>query len=161
MPSFDIVSELNPQEVDNAVNNAIKEITSRYDFKNSKSEIKLEKEVIKLLADDDYKMNAIKEILMSKMTKRGVDIQALEFGKVEPAGGSMLRSEVKLISGIETEKAKEINKAIKESKLKVNAQIQDEQLRVSGKNKDDLQAVMALVKGKDFKIPLQFRNFRD
>ncbi len=161
MPSFDIVSELDFQEVDNAVNIATKEINSRYDFKNSKSELKMEKEVLKILADDDYKMGAIKEILLSKLTKRGIDIQALEFGKIEPAAGSSLRCEVKLISGIETEKAKEINKAIKESKIKVNAQIQDEQIRVSGKNRDDLQATMALIKGKDFKIPLQFRNFRD
>ena len=161
MPSFDIVSELNLQEVDNAVNNASKEIGNRYDFKNSKSEIKLDKDLVKILADDDYKMNAIKEILMSKLTKRGVDIKALDFGKIEPATGSTLRCEVKLKSGIETEKAKEINKAIKESKLKVNAQIQDEQIRVSGKNKDDLQAVMELVRTGNFGIPVQFTNFRD
>ncbi len=161
MPSFDIVSELNLQEVDNAVNNASKEIGNRYDFKNSKSEIKLDKDLVKILADDDYKMNAIKEILMSKLTKRGVDIKALEFGKIEPATGNTLRCEVKLKNGIETEKAKEINKAIKESKLKVNAQIQDQQIRVSGKSKDDLQAVMELVRSGNFGIPVQFTNFRD
>ena len=161
MPCFDIVSELNLQEVDNAVNNASKEIGNRYDFKNSKSEIKLDKDLVKILADDDYKMNAIKEILMSKLTKRGVDIKALEFGKIEPATGNTLRCEVKLKNGIETEKAKEINKAIKESKLKVNAQIQDQQIRVSGKSKDDLQAVMELVRSGNFGIPVQFTNFRD
>ncbi len=161
MPSFDIVSELNLQEVDNAINNATKEIANRYDFKNSKSEIKLEKDVVKILADDDYKMNALKEILMSKLTKRGVDIKALEFGKVEPASGMTLRCEVKLVSGISSEKAKEINKAIKDSKLKVNSQIQGEQLRVTGKSKDDLQAVMALVRNGNFGLPFQFTNFRD
>jgi len=161
MPSFDIVSELNLQEVDNAINNATKEIANRYDFKNSKSEIKLEKDVVKILADDDYKMNALKEILMSKLTKRGVDIKALEFGKVEPASGMTLRCEVKLVSGISSEKAKEINKAIKESKLKVNSQIQGEQLRVTGKSKDDLQEVMNLVRNGNFGLPFQFTNFRD
>jgi len=161
MPSFDIVSEINLQEVDNAVNQARKEIATRYDFKNSKSEIRFEKEILELVADDDYKMKAVTDVLQGKVVKRGVSLKALEYGKVEAAAGGLLKCQVKLVKGIATEKAKEIVKMIKEAKFKVNAQIQDEQVRISGKSRDELQAVIAAVKAKDFGIPLQFSNYRD
>ncbi len=161
MPSFDIVSETNLQEVDNAINQARKEIVTRYDFKNSKSEIRFEKDVIQLISDDDYKMKALIDILQTKMVKRGVDLKSLQFGKVEPAAGSLIKCETKLIQGIETEKAKEITRWIKDSKFKVNAQIQDKQVRVTGKSRDELQTVMASLRNKDFDLPLQFTNFRD
>jgi len=161
MPSFDVVSQLNLQEVDNAVNNAMKEITTRYDFKNSKSEVKLDKDKLILLAEDDYKQNAVIDILQTKLVKRGIALNALEIGKWEAAGGNTHRCEAKLIQGIETEKAKEINRFIKDQKFKVNAQIQGEQLRVTGKSRDELQEVIAALKAKDFGLPLQFTNFRD
>lgn len=164
MPSLDIVSEINMQEVDNAVNQARKEIDQRYDFKGTKSEISLEKEKekegITVLADDDYKLKAIIDILQSKFIKRGISIKSLDYGKAEAASGSMVRQVIKLKNGIPTEKAKEIIKIIKETKLKVQSQIQEEQVRVTGKNIDDLQEIIALLKGKDLDIPLQFENFR-
>lgn len=161
MPSFDIVSEINLQELDNAVNQTKKEIITRYDFKGSKSDITLDKDGIHLLGDDDYKMKALIDILQNKIVKRGIDLKAIEVGKIDPAGGQMLRCLVKLIKGIESEKAREIVKWVKEMKLKVQAAIEGEKLRVSGKNRDDLQAVMQSLRGKDFAIPLQFNNFRD
>lgn len=164
MPSLDIVSEIDMQEVDNAVNQARKEIEQRYDFKGSKSEITLEKEKekegITVLADDDYKLKAIIDILQSKFIKRGISIKSLDYGKAEAASGSMVRQVIKLKNGIPTEKAKEIIKIIKDTKLKVQSQIQEEQVRVTGKNIDDLQEIIALLKGKDLDIPLQFENFR-
>jgi len=164
MPSFDIVSEIDMQEVDNAVNQARKEIEQRYDFKGSKSEINLEKEKekegITVLADDDYKLKAIIDILQSKFIKRGISIKSLDYGKAEAASGSMVRQVIKLKNGIPTEKAKEIIKIIKETKLKVQSQIQEEQVRVTGKNIDDLQEIIALLKGEELDIPLQFENFR-
>ena len=164
MPSLDIVSEIDMQEVDNAVNQARKEIEQRYDFKGSKSEINLEKEKekegITVLADDDYKLKAIIDILQSKFIKRGISIKSLDYGKAEAASGSMVRQVIKLKNGIPTEKAKEIIKIIKETKLKVQSQIQEEQVRVTGKNIDDLQEIIALLKGKELDIPLQFENFR-
>lgn len=161
MPSLDVVSELNMQELDNAVNNAMKEISTRYDFKNSKSEVRIDKDKLILMAEDDYKQKTVIDILQTKLVKRGIALNSLEIGKWEAAGGNNHRCEVKLIQGIATEKAKEINKFIKEAKFKVNSQIQDEQLRVTGKSRDELQAVMAALKGKDFGLPLQFTNFRD
>mgnify|MGYP001568445682 CR=1 FL=1 len=164
MPSLDIVSEIDMQEVDNAVNQARKEIEQRYDFKGSKSEINLEKEKekegITVLADDDYKLKAIIDILQSKFIKRGISIKSLDYGKAEAASGSMVRQVIKLKNGIPTEKAKEIIKIIKDTKLKVQSQIQEEQVRVTGKNIDDLQEIIALLKGKELDIPLQFENFR-
>ena len=164
MPSLDIVSEIDMQEVDNAVNQARKEIEQRYDFKGSKSEINLEKEKekegITVLADDDYKLKAIIDILQSKFIKRGISIKSLDYGKAEAASGSMVRQVIKLKNGIPTEKAKEIIKIIKETKLKVQSQIQEEQVRVTGKNIDDLQEIIALLKGEELDIPLQFENFR-
>ena len=161
MPSFDIVSELDMQELDNALNQTRKETITRYDFKGSKSEITLDKEGIRLLADDDYKMKALTDIFQNKAVKRGLNLKSFEIGKLEPAGGQMLRCLIKLVKGIESEKAREIVKMVKGMNLKVQAAIEGEKLRVSGKNEDDLQAVMSHLRAQDFPIPLQFNNFRD
>lgn len=161
MPSFDIVSKVDMQEVDNAVNQAVKEIGQRYDFKGSKSEISLENEAVKILADDDYKLKAVIDVLQSKFIKRNISIKSLEYGKVEPASGGMVRQIIKVLQGISKEKGKEIVAAIKESKIKVQGQIQDDQVRVTGKNRDDLQDCIQLLKGKDLNIEMQFTNFRE
>jgi len=160
MPSFDIVSEVNTQEVDNAVNQAIKEIEQRYDFRGSKSEIKWDKKEVLILGDDEYKMDAMKDILQSKMHRRGIDIKSLEFGPREAAGGNMSRQKVTIKQGIEKEVAKEITKSIKDSKLKVQAQIADDKVRVTSKSIDELQETMAYVKAQSFPVPLQFNNMR-
>lgn len=161
MPSFDAVSEVDHQEVDNAVNQATKEIQQRYDFKGTKTEIKLDKNNIHVVSDNETKMKAVIEILQTKAMRRGIDIKSLSIGKIEPAGGQLVKCDVKVLEGIETEKAKKLTAAIKDSKLKVQAQIQDNQVRVTGKKRDDLQEAIALLKGQDFGIPLQFKNFRD
>ena len=160
MPSFDIVSKVDLQEVDNAINQTTKEIAQRYDFKGSKSEVTLEKESIKILADDDFRLKAVVEILQSKFVKRNISPKALQYGKAEEASGSMVRQIITLQVGISKEKAKEIGAVIKESKLKVQSQIQDDQIRVTGKNIDDLQEVIRILKGKDLDIDMQFVNFR-
>lgn len=161
MPSFDIVSQVNMQEVDNAVNQAQKEMNQRYDFKGSKSEIKWEKkEEMTILADDDGKLASVTDILQNKFVKRGVSLKALDYGTVEDAAGGMKRQVIKLRMGIPTEKAKQIVKIIKDAKLKVQSQIQGEQVRVTGKKIDDLQEVIQLLKGKDLDIDLQFENMR-
>ncbi len=161
MPSFDIVSKVDMQEVDNAVNQTIKEIAQRYDFKGSKSEVTLEKECVKVLADDDFKLKAVVDILQSKFVKRGISLKCLQYGKAEPASGAMVRQIVTIQQGISKEKGKEIVSVVKESKLKVQGQIQDDQVRVTGKNRDDLQEVIRLLKGKDLGVELQFVNFRE
>jgi uncharacterized protein YajQ (UPF0234 family) len=160
--SFDIVSVVNMPEVVNAINQAMMEIKQRFDFKGSKSDIKLEEKdkKIVLLSDDEYKLKSVIDILQSKLVKRGVSLKALVYGKVEPASGGAARQEITLQHGIPTEKAKDIVKLIKDTKLKVQAQIQGEQVRVSGKNKDDLQSVISLLRGKDMGIDLQFVNYR-
>lgn len=160
MPSFDIVSEIDMQEVDNAVNQAIKEIQGRYDFRGSKSELKWDKKDITLMADDDYKLGAMKDILQSKVHRRGLDIKVLKFDKEEPAGGQMLRQKVTLVQGIEKEIAKDIVALIKDTKLKVQAQIMDDKVRVTSKSIDELQATMAEVRKGAFAVPLQFNNMR-
>jgi cyclic-di-GMP-binding protein len=160
MPSFDIVSKVDMQEVDNAVNQTVKEIGQRYDFKGSKSEVTLEKDSIKVLADDDFKLKAIIDILQSKFVKRNISPKALQYGKAEEASGSMVRQIITLQAGIPKEKAKEIGAIIKETKLKVQSQIQDDQVRVTGKNIDDLQEVIRVLKAKDLDIDMQFVNFR-
>ncbi|ACM19283.1 protein of unknown function DUF520 [Geotalea daltonii FRC-32] len=160
MPSFDIVSKVDMQEVDNAVNQAVKEIAQRYDFKGSKSEVTLEKDAIKVLTEDDFRLKAIIDILQSKFIKRGISAKALQYGKVENASGSMVRQVIDVQQGVSKEKGKEINNVIKETKLKVQSQIQDDQVRVTGKNIDDLQQVIQLLKGKDLGLDLQFVNFR-
>ncbi|NJD90980.1 MAG: YajQ family cyclic di-GMP-binding protein [Geobacter sp.] len=161
MPSFDIVSKVDLQEVDNAVNQAVKEIGQRYDFKGSKAEVTRENDSIKVLGDDDYKLKAVIDVLQSKFLKRGISIKALQYGKVEQASGGMVRQLITVQQGISKEKGKEIIAVIKESKVKVQAQIQDDQVRVSGKNRDDLQETIALLKGKDLDVEMQFTNFRE
>ena len=160
MPSFDIVSKVDIQEVDNAVNQTVKEISQRYDFKGTKSEVTLETDAIRVLADDDFKLKAIVEILQAKFIKRGISVKALQYGKAESASGGMVRQIITIQQGISKEKGKEINAVVKESKLKVQSQIQEEQVRVTGKNIDDLQELIRLLKGKDLGIEMQFVNFR-
>lgn len=160
MPSFDIVSELNLQEVDNAINQAKKEIATRYDFRGSKADLILDKEEIKITGDDDYKMRAIKDILEAKLVKRGVSLKSLDYQKEEEAAMGTKRQVAKLVKGISTEKGKEIIKIIKELKFKVQSQIQDEQVRVTSKSIDELQSVMSNLKTQDMGIPLQFVNMR-
>lgn len=162
MPSFDVVSQVNFQEVDNALNQAIKEIQTRYDFKGTKSEIRRgEKGAFTIIADDEFKRKAVLDVVQSKLVKRGVSIKAMQLGKAEPASGGTVRQEVTFQSGIPTEKAREIVKLLKETRLKVQGAIQEEQVRVSGKNRDDLQAAIAAIKAKDFGLDLQFTNYRD
>lgn len=160
MPSFDIVSELNEQEIDNAVNQAKKELANRYDLRGSNSEIIWEKELITLKSNDEMKINAVRDILQTKLHKRGVDISAVKFEKPEPIGGMMLKQVGKIIQGIDKEKAKEIVKSIKDSKLKVQASINEDTVRVQSKSIDELQATMAHCRAQKFGIPLQFNNMR-
>ncbi len=161
MPSFDVVSKVDLQEVDNAVNQAIKEIQQRYDFKGSKSEIKWDKkEEVTVIGDDDNKLKSVVDVLQTKMVKRGISLKSLDYGKVEVASGDLRRQAIKIVQGISTEKAKEITKIIKEMKVKVQAQIQEEQIRVTGKKIDDLQEVIQTLKGKDLGINLQYVNMR-
>ncbi len=158
--SFDIVSKIDMAEVTNAVTQTLKEIGQRFDFKGSKSNITQEKDALIVLSDDEYKLKSVIDILQTKLVKRGVPIKNLSFGKIEPAQGGTVRQRATLQQGIPTEKAKEIVKAIKDSKIKVQASIQADQVRVSGKNRDDLQTVIQLLKGKEFNIELQFTNYR-
>ena len=160
MPSFDIVSKVDMQEVDNAVNQTVKEITQRYDFKGTKSQVTLENDSIKVLADDDFRLKAIIDILQSKCIKRGISLKALQYGKAESASGGMVRQIITVQQGISKEKGKELNGIIKETKLKVQSQIQDDQVRVTGKNTDDLQEIIKLLKEKELGVELQFVNFR-
>ncbi|KDN59435.1 MULTISPECIES: YajQ family cyclic di-GMP-binding protein [Exiguobacterium] len=158
--SFDIVSEMNLEEVKNAIQIAEKEILNRYDFKGSKSEMSLENGDLVLVSDDDYKLEQLKDVLITKMIKRGVPTKNLDYQKVERALGGTVRQRVKLKSGIDKDDAKKINNAIKESKLKVKSQIQDDQIRVTGKSRDDLQAVMQLVRDLELSVDAQFTNYR-
>lgn len=160
--SFDVVSEIDLQEVDNAVNQAMKEITQRYDFKGSVSKITLKKaeKEIELYSDDESRMKAVVDILQSKFIKRNLPLKAMDLGDVESVGGGKAQRKAKLVNGIPMETCKEIVKLIKDSKLKVQASIQDEKVRVSGKSKDDLQAAIQMLRGKDLKVALQFNNFR-
>ncbi|MFZ3209630.1 MAG: YajQ family cyclic di-GMP-binding protein [Geobacteraceae bacterium] len=160
MPSFDIVSKVEMNEVDNAVNQTVKEISQRYDFKGSKCEVALENVAIRVLADDDFRLKAILDILQSKFIKRGLSLKALQYGKAESASGGMVRQIITIQQGISKEHGKEINNFIKEFKLKVQSQIQDDQVRVTGKNIDDLQEVIRLLKTKEMGIEMQFINFR-
>ncbi len=160
MPSFDIVSKVDLQEIDNAINQARKEIDQRYDFKGTHNEINLEKDAIVLLGADDYKLDAVIDVLKGKLVRRNVSPKCLDYGKKEPASGGAVRQRVAIVQGVATEKGKEIVKFIKETKLKVQAQIMDDQVRVTGKKIDDLQEVIQAVKGHDFGIELQFVNMR-
>lgn len=160
--SFDIVSEVNMQEVSNAVDQAMKEISQRFDFKGSKSSITLDKKnsTITLISDDEQKLKSVIDILQSKLIKRGVPLKSLIYGKIEPASGNTVRQLVTIQQGVPQEKAKEIVKFIKELKLKVSAEIQKDQVRVKGKKIDDLQTIISKLKEKDFGIALQFTNYR-
>ena len=160
--SFDIVSKLDLQEVENAVNQANKEIATRFDFKGSMSHIELDKKDAKLMvhSDDEFKLKSVMDILQGKLVKRGISLKSLELKPVEQAGGGTVRQAAQLIQGVASEKARAIVQAIKESKIKVQASIQGDQVRVSGRAKDDLQTVIALVQARDFGLPLQFINYR-
>lgn len=160
--SFDIVSEINMQEVDNALNQARKEIATRYDFKDTKTAIDFnqkEKEIV-VLSDNDFRMKAVIDIIQNKMIKRGVHIKSLQYGNVEPAASSMVRQKITLMVGVDKENAKKLVQMIKETKIRVQAQIMDDQIRVTGKDRDDLQKVIAVLREKDFPLPLQFTNYR-
>ena len=161
MPSFDVVSKVDMQEIDNAVNQARKEIEQRYDFKGSKNELELVKEALNILAADDYKLDAILEILRGKLARRNISPKCFEYGKRETASHNQVRLKVTIVQGLSTEKGKEVVQAIKDSKLKVQAQIMEDQVRVTGKKIDDLQEVIQALRGKDFDVELQFVNMRD
>jgi len=161
MPSFDIVSEVDHAEAENAVANAMREIGTRYDFKGSQSKIEFSDGIITLFADDDLKLRQLHEILQGNMQKRGIEEGSLDYQKVEPAAGQSVRQRVTLKSGIDKELAKKITKTIKGEKLKVQVAIQGEELRVTGKKRDDLQAVITFVKGMGLDQPMQYKNFRD
>lgn len=158
--SFDIVSDVNMMEVSNAVQQAMKEIRQRFDFKGSVSDITLEKETLTLHSDDEARLKAVVDVLATKLVKRGVSLKALEYGTIEPAAKGTVRQVVTIRKGINTEKAKEIVKFLKGSGLKVQAQIQEDQVRVTGKKRDDLQAAIQRVKAHDFGLDLQFTNYR-
>jgi cyclic-di-GMP-binding protein len=160
--SFDVVSKLDLQEVENAVHQMNKEIQTRFDFKGSVSKVEWDKKESKitLFSDDEQKLNSVIDIMHTKLTKRGISLKALDVQKLEQALGATVRQPVKLIQGIASDKAKEIVRAVKDAKLKAQASIQGDQLRVTSKSRDELQAVMALLRGSDFGVPLQFTNFR-
>ena len=163
MPSFDIVSKIDQQELDNAVNSVLRELTNRYDFKGAifNIELKIKDNLIILTADSDYKINAIGESLRVFATKRHIDVKALDFLTIQKAGGNTLKQEVKIKNGIDSDTAKKIVKQIKDAKLKIQASIKGEEVRVDGKKIDDLQQVISYLKSHNFNLPLQFINFRD
>ncbi|MGJ7919545.1 YajQ family cyclic di-GMP-binding protein [Neobacillus sp. LXY-4] len=158
--SFDIVSQVDLSEVTNAINLTMKEIQTRYDFKGSKSEVSLDKEELVLISDDEYKLGQLKDVLFSKLFKRGVPIKNLDYGKIEGASGGTVRQRGKLVQGIDKENAKKINTIIKNSGVKVKSQVQDDQIRVTGKSRDDLQKIIALVRDADLSVDVQFINYR-
>lgn len=160
--SFDVVSEYDEQEVDNAVNQAKKEVEQRYDFKGSDTtiDLNLKDKTITLHTSDEMKLRALTEILNGKMIKRNVPLKSLEYVPAEAASGGTLRQTVKLKSGLESDQAKLITKYVKEAKMKVQAQIQGDAVRIVGKSKDDLQTAIAILKGQDFPFPIQFTNYR-
>ncbi|MEC0312705.1 YajQ family cyclic di-GMP-binding protein [Bacillus subtilis] len=158
--SFDIVSKVELPEVQNAIQIALKEISTRYDFKGSKSDISLDKEELVLVSDDEFKLSQLKDVLVSKLIKRNVPTKNIEYGKVENASGGTVRQRANLVQGIDKDNAKKINTIIKNSGLKVKSQVQDDQVRVTGKNKDDLQQIISAVRGADLPIDVQFINFR-
>ena len=160
--TFDIVSRVEVPEVQNAVNQAMKEIGTRFDFRGSKSRIAWnEKDLtLTIVSDDEHKLKSVVDVLETRLVKRGVSLKSLTFETVEPAAGATVRQLVRVQQGIAVEKAREIVKAIKDSKVKVQASIQSDQVRVSGKNRDDLQAVIAMLRERDFGLPLQFTNYR-
>jgi uncharacterized protein YajQ (UPF0234 family) len=158
--SFDVVSKIDQQELDNALNQTRKEIEGRFDFKNSKTKIDSDAKTITILSDDQLKMRNVIDILQAKAIKRGIDIRAFEVGTLEPAAGDTVRQVIALKIGLPKDKSKELTEKIRGLKLKVTTQIQDEQIRVTSKSKDDLQLVMDTLRKMDFDFPLQFVNYR-
>ncbi len=161
MPSFDVVSEIDEQEVKNAVDQATREIVTRFDFKDTQSSIELAESKVTLASISEDRLRALLQVLEEKFVKRGVSLKTLDRGKVEEATKGTARQVITLKAGIGTDKAKEINRALKESGLKIQSQTQGDSVRVTGKKRDDLQGAIAFLKDKDFDIPLQFNNFRD
>ncbi len=158
--SFDIASKVDLDEVNNAVHQAMKEVKQRFDFKGSKSEVRLDEVELVLTSDDEYKLQSLTEILQQKLVKRKVPLKALSYGKIESALGATVRQRVSIQQGISSEKAKEINRFIRDTKLKVKSTIQADSVRVSGRDRDTLQKVIALLEEKDFGIDMQFTNYR-
>ena len=158
--SFDVVSRVDSQELDNALNQTRKEIENRFDFKNSKTSIEFDGKAITLVSDDELKMRNVVDVLKSKAVRRGLDVKAFDFGAVEPAAGGTVRQVAKIRSGIPKEQGRTLLAEIKGLKLKVNAQYQDDHVRVSAKSKDDLQKVIAALRSLEFELPLQFVNYR-
>ncbi len=162
MPSFDVVSEVDEQEIRNAVDQAARELSTRFDFKGTDSSVELKGLEIVLCSSTPDRLNAVRQVLEEKLVKRKVSLKSLDAGKVEDAAGGTVRQTIKIVAGITSEKAKLVNKAIKDLGLKgISSQTQGEQVRVTGKKRDDLQAVIAGLKEADIDIPLQFENFRD
>ena len=161
MPSFDIVSQVNPMEIENAVNQARKELANRFDFKGSTAEIALEKNEVKLTAEDQFRIKALEEMVMGKLAKRQISLKNVEKGEPDISPLGHARQVIKIKQGVEPTVAKQVTSFIRELKLKVTTQIQGEEIRVTGKNRDDLQSVIAAVRGHDFPVSLQFQNFRD
>lgn len=161
MPSFDVVSQVDMQEVTNALQQTRKEVEQRYDFKGSKTEIEQEKNALRITSDNDFKVKAVVDVLQSKLVKRGINLKSLEYGKVEPAAGGLARQSITIHQGLDTDAAREVVKLIKNTKVKVQAQVQDDQVRVTGRKRDDLQQVIQALRAADFRRPLQFVNMRD
>jgi uncharacterized protein YajQ (UPF0234 family) len=161
MPSFDVVCELDLQEVDNAVNQTLRELGNRFDFKGTPFEVRRDAHTIHLLAQDDFKLRALREILQERLAKRQVPLKAIQAGTPEPGPSGTAKQALDLQNGIATDKAREIVKLVKDTKLKVQAAIQGEQVRISGKKRDDLQTVIQWLRAKDWDVAMQFVNFRD
>ncbi|MFO1415569.1 MAG: YajQ family cyclic di-GMP-binding protein [Burkholderiales bacterium] len=161
MPSFDVVSEINQVEVNNAIDQTNKEVSTRFDFKGSDARVEHKDNVLTLYADDDFKLSQVTDILTGKLTKRGVDIRSLKYGDVEKISGNKVKQAVTVRQGVEQELAKKIVKVIKDSKMKVQGSIQGDVVRVSGGKRDDLQSAIALIKQSITDFPLQYKNFRD
>jgi len=162
MPSFDVVNKIDAQTLDNALNNARKEITTRYDFRDSKTTVEYDKKssTLHIVTENSMKIKAIEDIIMQRMAKQGIDPKSLDMGKEEYAAGAMVKKDVKIVEGIDKDVARKIVKAIKDAKLKVDPSMMEDQVRVSGKKIDDLQEVISLLRKSDFGIPLQFVNMK-
>ena len=161
MPSFDVVSEANQVEIKNAVDQANKEITTRFDFKGSDARVEQKEKELTAYADSEFQLGQVRDVLTTKMTKRNVDVRFLDIGKVEKMGGDRVKQVIKIKNGIESDAAKKIQRIIKDSKIKVQASIQGDALRVTGAKRDDLQGTIALLKKEVTDLPLEFNNFRD
>ncbi|HCY64774.1 MAG TPA: YajQ family cyclic di-GMP-binding protein [Oxalobacteraceae bacterium] len=161
MPSFDVVSEANLVEVKNAVDQANKEISTRFDFKGSDARVEQKERELTAYADSEFQLNQLRDVLMAKMTKRNVDVRFMDNGKIEKIGGDKVKQVIKIRNGIESDAAKKIVRIVKDSKIKVQASIQGEAVRINGAKRDDLQATIALLKKDVTDLPLEFNNFRD